>query len=93
MPRIISDGDHHIIVFHSDQRHVTHSRAVDARHGYRRGQPDLGQFDVERLAIVVERGGLQDDAGRPHQHGHGEDPQEEAVEHHGHVLPVFNHLK
>ena len=66
---------------------------VDAGHGSGGGQADLGESDVERLPLVVERGRLQDDARRPHQHGHREDPQEEAVEHHRHVLPVLDDLR
>ena len=62
---------------------------VDAGHGSGGGQADLGESDVERLPLVVERGRLQDDARRPHQHGHREDPQEEPVQHHRHVLPVL----
>ena len=66
---------------------------VDAGHGSGGGQADLGESDVERLPLVVERGRLQDDARRPHQHGHREDPQEEPVEHHRHVLPVLDDLR
>ena len=35
---------------------------------------------------------LEDDAGRAHQHGHGEDPEEESVQNLGHVLPVLYDL-
>lgn len=56
------------------------------------GVRDLGQAHVDGRALVVERGRLQDDAGRAHQHGQREDPQEQPVQHHGHVLPVLLHL-
>ena len=35
---------------------------------------------------------LEDDAGRPDQHRHGEDPEEETVQDHGHILPVLEDL-
>ena len=66
---------------------------VDAGHGPGRGEADFGELDVEGLAIVVEGGRLQDDSGRTHQHRHGEDPQKQPVQHHGHVLPVLYDLK
>lgn len=47
---------------------------------------------VQRLPVVVERGGLQDDAEGAYHAGRGEDPQEDTVKHHGHVLPVLSHL-
>ena len=46
----------------------------------------------ERLAVVVEGGRLQDDAEGADEAGRGEDPQEQAVQHHGHVLPVLDDL-
>ena len=76
-----------------DQRTATLGLLVDAGHGTGGGQSDLGEPDVERLPLVVERGRLQDDARRPHEHGHREDPQEEAVQHHGHVFPVLDDLQ
>ena len=44
---------------------------------------------VDRLPVVVEAGRLEDDARRAHHHRHREDPQEQAVQHHRHVLPVL----
>ena len=54
--------------------------------------PDLGVLHVDGVPVVVEGGGLQDDAGRAHQHRHREDPQEQPVQHHRHVLPVLQNL-
>ena len=66
---------------------------VEPGHGPGGGQPDLGQLDVDGLPVVVEGGGLEDDPGGAHQDGHREDPQEEPVQHHGHVLPVLYDLR
>ena len=52
-------------------------------------QADVGQLLVDGDAVVVEAGGLEDDARRAHHHRHREDPQEQAVQHHRHVLPVL----
>ena len=54
---------------------------------------DFGVFDVDGLGGIVERGSLQDDDGHTGHASHKEQPQEEAVEYHGHKLPIFNHLK
>lgn len=54
---------------------------------------DFGVFDVDGLGRIVERGSLQDDDGHTGHASHKEQPQEEAVEYHGHKLPIFNHLK
>ena len=54
--------------------------------------PDLGVLHVDGVPVVVEGGGLQDDAGSAHQHRHREDPQEQPVQHHRHVLPVLQNL-
>lgn len=53
---------------------------------------DIGEDLVERYPVVIEGGRLQDDAGSAHQYRQREDPQEESVQHHGHVFPVFLHL-
>ena len=66
---------------------------IDSCHGACRGEPDAGELDVERLAVVIEGGGLEDDARGAHQDGHREDPQEETVQNHRHILPVLNHLE
>ena len=52
-------------------------------------QADVRQLLVDGDAVVVEAGGLEDDARRAHHHRHREDPQEQAVQHHRHVLPVL----
>lgn len=49
--------------------------------------------DVDRFAGVVERRGVQDDGAGACDHGSGENPQEQSVQHHGYVLPVLFHLK
>ena len=54
---------------------------------------DVGDLAVDGLAVVVEGGRLQDDAGGADEDGQREDPQEEAVQHHRHVLPVLLHLR
>ncbi len=51
--------------------------------------PDVGDLAVDGDAVVVERWRLQDDPCSAHAHRQGEDPQEEPVQHHGHVLPVL----
>lgn len=45
------------------------------------------------LAVVVQGRSLQDDTKSAHKAGSGEDPQEQAIQHHGNVLPVFNRLR
>ena len=57
------------------------------------GHLDLGQILVNGGPQVVEGGRLQDDAGGADEDGQREDPQEEAVQHHRHVLPVLLHLR
>lgn len=48
-------------------------------------------LDDGSVVTLEER--LHKEAHRPdHAHQH-EDPQEEPVDHHGHVLPVFNDLR
>ena len=53
---------------------------------------DVGDLSVDGLSVVVEGGRLQDDAGGADEDGQREDPQEEAVQHHRHVLPVLDDL-
>ena len=52
-------------------------------------QPDVRQLFVNGYPVVIEAGGLQDDARRPHHHRHREDPEEQSVKDHRHVLPVL----
>ena len=48
---------------------------------------------INNGSVVTLEQGLHEEADRPdHTHTH-EDPQEEAVDHHGHVLPVFDDLQ
>ena len=56
-------------------------------------QADVGELLVDGDPVVVEAGCLEDDARRAHHHRHREDPEEQAVQHHRHVLPVLLHLK
>ena len=42
--------------------------------------------------VSTASGHLEDDAGCAHQHGHGEDPEEESVQDLSHVLPVLYDL-
>lgn len=53
---------------------------------------DLRVEDVDRLRVVVQTGRLHDDERRADDARNREDPQEHAIEHHGHVLPVLLHL-
>ena len=48
---------------------------------------------IDRVPVVVQRWGLQDDPRRPHHHSHREDPEEQPVQHHRHVLPVLQDLE
>ena len=52
-------------------------------------QADVGELLVDGDPVVVEAGCLEDDARRAHHHRHREDPEEQAVQHHRHVLPVL----
>lgn len=61
------------------------------RLGRRRG--DLRELDVDGHPGVVERGRLQDNPGSAHHHRYCEDPQEQSVQHHGHIFPVLFHLQ
>ena len=45
------------------------------------------------VSVAVNIVFLKDDARRTDQDGHREDPQEQAVHHHRHVLPVLDDLK
>ena len=56
------------------------------------GRKDLGQLLVDGLAVVVQGRSLEDDGGRAHQDGQGEDPEKEAIQNHGHILPILAHL-
>lgn len=47
---------------------------------------------IQRNRLVVEGRRLQDDGGRADEAGHDEDPEKEAIQHHGHEFPVFNHF-
>ena len=52
-----------------------------------------GFYRCEGLAVIVQSRRLEDDAERAHETRRGEDPKEQAVQHHGHVLPVFDNLE
>ena len=52
----------------------------------------VGEPLVDGDAVVVERGRLEDDPRGADEHSQREDPEEQPVQHHGHVLPVFLHL-
>ena len=52
-------------------------------------QSDVGELLIDWYPVVVQAGRLQDDAGRPHHHRHREDPKEQPVQDHRHVLPVL----
>lgn len=54
---------------------------------------DLGHEDVDGQLVVEQGGRLQDDAGGAHDTGYGEEPEEEPVQDHGHVAPVFVNLR
>jgi hypothetical protein len=48
---------------------------------------------INRFPHIVQTGSSEYDEGCAHQAGQGEEPQEEPVQHHGHVLPILHHLK
>jgi len=50
---------------------------------------DVREFFVNWAAVVVETGGLEDDAGGADDDRHRENPQEQSVEDHCHVFPVL----
>lgn len=84
---------------HCDQQQHAENRIAELglllhwhRAFVRRAGHMAGALAIDRCPIVVQRGRLQDDAGRAGQHGQREDPQEQPVEHHGDVLPVLLHL-
>ena len=52
-------------------------------------QSDVRELFIYRYPVIVQAGRLQDDPGRPHHHRHGEDPEEQPVKDHRHVLPVL----
>lgn len=56
------------------------------------GFADLGVDLVDGPAGVVEGWRLEDDPAGARDTGNGEDPEEEAVQHHSHVFPVLYHL-
>ena len=56
-------------------------------------QTDVRQLFINGYPVVIEAGGLQDDARRPHHHRHREDPEKQSVKDHGHVLPVLENLE
>lgn len=47
---------------------------------------------VDRTPRVIQRRSLEYDAARSNHTRNGEHPQEKSIEHHGHVLPVLDHL-
>lgn len=48
---------------------------------------------INNRGVITLEQGLHEEAHSPnHTHTH-KDPQEETVNHHGHVLPVFNYLQ
>ena len=53
---------------------------------------NLRHLVVNGVAVIVEGRGLQDDPRGPHHHGNSEDPEEQTVQHHRHVLPVLQDL-
>ena len=67
-------------------------REAERRQTHSEQSGDAGDLFVDGLPHVVEGGRPQDDPGRAAQHRNGEQPQEEAVQHHRDELPVLNHL-
>lgn len=53
----------------------------------------LGHEDIDWQLVIEKRRRLQDYAGRAHDTGNGEEPQEEPVQNHGNITPVFINLK
>ena len=56
-------------------------------------QRNVRQLLVYRLPLIVERGCLEDNSTSATDTGQSEDPQEESVQYHRHVFPVFHYLK
>ena len=56
-------------------------------------ETNLRHLVVNRVPVVIQSRGLQDDPRRPHHHRHREDPEEQPVQHHRHVLPVLQDLQ
>ena len=56
-------------------------------------QTNLRHLVINGVPVVIESRGLQDDPRGPHHHGHREDPEEQPVQHHRHVLPVLQDLE
>ena len=54
---------------------------------------NFGKPDIDRNAIVIQSGRLQDNGRRAQQDGRREDPQEESIQNHGHVLPILADLR
>lgn len=48
---------------------------------------------IDNGGVVTLEQGLHEEANRPNHTHTNKDPQEETVNHHGHVLPIFNNLK
>ena len=47
---------------------------------------------VDRFPHIVQAWSPQYDPTRPEEAGHGEQPEEESVQHHRYVFPVLHHL-
>jgi hypothetical protein len=54
---------------------------------------EFAELLVDWRPIVVESGRLQDDARSAHQNRQSEDPEEQAVQHHRHILPILLYLR
>ena len=52
-------------------------------------QSDVRELLINGYPVIVQARRLEDDPSRSHHHCHREDPEEQPVQHHGHVLPVL----
>lgn len=66
---------------------------MNLRRWQRKRDANIGELLVNRYARVVERRCLEDDAAGASNAGQCEDPEEEAVQDHRHVLPIFDDLR
>lgn len=85
-------GDRSVLIFMAEE-HVLGHRRRWRRSRLGRSVCDLRQSYVYRSALIVQSRRLEDNTGRTDHHRQREDPQEQSIEHHRHILPVLLHLQ
>lgn len=53
----------------------------------------FGKYNINGLFVIIERWGAENNPAATHYASYREDPQEEAIQHHCHVLPITFDLK